>query len=481
MASRKDQSGSPGRGGGQRKRPVEPRPIELEATEVREDRPADAAPAEEPAEDGSPASPQDQPSESSASPPAGADALAQAEQGAAEEAAHGAGEDLSPGGADDGSSDQEPPKAAAPKRGLAPVAGLFAAAIGGGIVVVLAVLALAMAGIWPPAGDTGLRTALEETQSRVASLEEAGPDVPAAADPEAVDQLAERVDALAARFDNGATAPGLSDLEERIATVEAQARAAVPAEDFEAALSEVGTRVDDLAGALSGLAEGAAPDPQLTQRLSELETAFAEDRGGRQELTARIDSLEGRLAEATAAADRQLARVATAAVALGGLVRAVEAGRPYEAELAALRPLIDDPQAIDALSTHAEVGLPTTAGLAERFAERTTAILGAGEDDAEPGFVGRITEVAGSLVRVRPAGPMEGDHRAAVVSRIEAALAEGDVDAAYQEWQGLDQQARAAAADFGEALATRRAGEGELAALSSHVTAALAPPPASPD
>jgi len=83
-----------------------------------------------------------------------------------------------------------------------------------------------------------------------------------------------------------------------------------------------------------------------------------------------------------------------------------------------------------------------------------------------------------SVVKVRKVGDVPGDNAEAIVARAEERLVNGDVDAAVAEWNALPEASRAAAADFGEALAARARVEKLIAAVvaPSGVPAASAAP-----
>jgi hypothetical protein len=356
----------------------------------------------------------------------------------------------------------------------APRSGIISGALAGGAAALVVALVLHLTGLLPLTGtDATLRDELAATQARIAALEAAEPAAPDTGG------LDDRLDALETRLDAmHAEPPDLSAFEERLAALEAAPGEPQIPEDIEARLAELDdmtARLEGLEANLSDVAAATGADPEIAERLSEVEAAIAAERRAREALAARLDTVTEAMRAADAAADRRIAHAAAGALALSGLTRAVDSGRPYQTELAALRPLVDRPDAIETLSAHADVGLPTMAGLADGFDDAIAAILAAAEDPADDGGVlSQLAAGARTLVRVRPAGPVDGDSRTAIVSRIEAALAAHDLDTAHDEWLDLDAAAREASADWAGRLELRRAADSELAALTAAALAALA-------
>ena len=71
------------------------------------------------------------------------------------------------------------------------------------------------------------------------------------------------------------------------------------------------------------------------------------------------------------------------------------------------------------------------------------------------GILDKFMASARTLVQVRPSGPVSGDSTTAILSRIEAALNAKDLQAARAEWDGLDDAAKAASAQWVDALDDR--------------------------
>lgn len=312
--------------------------------------------------------------------------------------------------------------------------------------------------------------------------------------------LAERVDALSNRVDAlGTPAPDtdltarLDRLEQDTQALRQQAGAAAPAVDAER-MQAVTQRLDALEGTVQGLG-GGVDAASLDQRLGELETRIAD---ALRQLQQRIDQIESqaarteplsrslatleseanRLAQEVAQANsrildlsqaverRRTADSAAQALVLAtGQLRAVmENGRPFQAELATIRSVADDPAIdtlLDRVAPYADGGVPTETVLRQRFDAVAPEILRADTLNGDGGWLDQSVARLGSLVSVRrQAGEVEGSGADAVVARAEARLDAGNLDGAISELQSLsgpaadavrpwlaDAEARAAAND----------------------------------
>jgi hypothetical protein len=186
------------------------------------------------------------------------------------------------------------------------------------------------------------------------------------------------------------------------------------------------------------LAANAAPAAErndveaLTNRMAGLERATK----------AFADDLVKRVA---ATGDRPL-RLAVSAQALQA---AVERGDPFATELAAVKPLAANPQALAPLEPFAGSGMPTAAALARELTglvpamQRLTAA-----PPAQGGFLERLQANAEHLVRIRPIDETPGDDPAAVISRIEAKAARADIAGALSEFAKLPAPVRAPAEEW---------------------------------
>ena len=119
-------------------------------------------------------------------------------------------------------------------------------------------------------------------------------------------------------------------------------------------------------------------------------------------------------------------------------------------------------------------GVPSRSKLIEEFpAAADKAIAAANPPNPDEGLMNRLMSSAMSVVKVRKVGDVEGDSAEAIAARAEARLMDGDIDAALAEWNTLPEASRAAASDFGDALAAR-------ARTEKLIAAAMAPAGSSP-
>lgn len=191
----------------------------------------------------------------------------------------------------------------------------------------------------------------------------------------------------------------------------------------EAARRQVETMQNDLA----------AVAEQTQQQILEAERRAAELEAQAQE---RIRQAEAE-AEATA-------RAAEAEAALAQIEAAIDSGEPYPDVLETLRENAEEPVP-DALASAADTGVPTIAELradypdAARDALRATAVATTEGDPAD-----RFVAFLRTQTRARSLTPQEGDSPDAILSRAEAALADGDVAAALAELEALPEDGREA-------------------------------------
>ena len=247
------------------------------------------------------------------------------------------------------------------------------------------------------------------------------------------------------------------------------------------ALAGIETRIDALQGEVAALRDAAAPDIEaVATRVAEetagavaldaarqaSEAALADVDARLLALDAEIASLKAEFAQAggSGGADARVAQ----ALALAALRDALAGGRDFSAEFETLRALLPDNRGLLALETSTG-GIPTAATLAERFDTILPELLAAARQSGDAGVMARLIDNARSIVTVRQVGVVAGDTPEALVARIEASLAAGDLAAAAADWQRLPEPARAAAADWGDALTARVAAETVVAELGSEL------------
>jgi hypothetical protein len=305
------------------------------------------------------------------------------------------------------------------------------------------------------------------------------------------EEISKRLD----RIEQALQGPPLTDaaLAGRVAAAEAQAKALA---DSLAALTR---RVDELAAAAqSALAEAktaaaAAEGAKDAAKDAAKNAAQSSTQTGVQRSD--IEALENRVAALQTAMksfDADLARRASSsnaddramriAIAAEALRAAVERGAPFGPELAAVKALGADPKAMAQLDPFAAQGLPSAAELGRELAALTPAIYRAMEPEASNNSIlARLESHAQRLVRITPAGPSAapvGDDPTALIARLNADAARGDIDAALAEIAKLPDQARALAEAWANKAGARRAALAESRHIAGEALAALAKPEA---
>jgi hypothetical protein len=150
---------------------------------------------------------------------------------------------------------------------------------------------------------------------------------------------------------------------------------------------------------------------------------------------------------------------------MASLRRAVDSGRPFAAELEGAAALGPD-AATTGLRPYAATGIPSRETLRTDFARVADAILSATAPPDDSLF-GRIVAGARGLVSIRPTAPLEGADPPAVVSRMEAAVARGDLAAALRERGTLPPAGKDASADWAARADARVAADTLLADAAS--------------
>ncbi len=242
----------------------------------------------------------------------------------------------------------------------------------------------------------------------------------------ALDAVTAKVESLSSRIAKLESAPSpeapdlsrLDDFDQRLAAIEA-----MPA-DGTASTAALTAKITTLEQRIAALPAGGS-DPALQQKLDDALSRLADAE----------DAATARAAEADAAAE-----AAARALALDALSIAVASGQPFPAQLQALA----DPTLTTALGPMAETGVPTLASLQDDFPEAARETLRtAREISAEDGWGDRLVDFLAAQTGARPLTPMEGDTPDAVLSRAEFALSEGRVADALTELEPLEPAVKA--------------------------------------
>lgn len=210
----------------------------------------------------------------------------------------------------------------------------------------------------------------------------------------------------------------------------------------------------------------------LEQKFGGLDTKLGGLAGKFDEQKSQVRATEDRAIQSNAAREDNVA----IAILAAGLLRKVEAGAPFAAELSALGNRGIDKAKLVALEPAATSGVPTAAALSKQFSGLSDAILASEPAPRESGFFGHLMQGAEKLVRIEKIGDTSGHDLASQVTRIQASLDAGSIDAAYQEWTALPAAAKAKSQAFGEAAKRRIDAIAAAQAIDADAMAALGKP-----
>lgn len=253
----------------------------------------------------------------------------------------------------------------------------------------------------------------------------------------------------------------LSELGTRIATLEGVEPPTFdlsPVEDqiasLQATTSDLSARLDDIVSRIDTLERQPLESAVSEEAIAAYERALADLQA---EVEAQRAEVSQMAQEAVAAEENaeENAQLAASRAALAEITTALESGASFSGAVAVLSSNgVDVP---GALSANAESGVPTQSGLAEAFPDAARAALrearSADTDGAEG--VGRITTFFANQLGARSVAPKEGDDADAVLSRAEAAVRSGDLNAALSELSALPEVAQGALSDWQDGARTR--------------------------
>jgi hypothetical protein len=321
------------------------------------------------------------------------------------------------------SPQKDAPKPAPPQKPQAaaelPLMPLAATAIGGAVLGLAAAYGLALAGLWPTSGPSGLApletriartentlelrsSALSALDDRVGALENAG----AAETPQLPDNLL--------------TEDALAPLQSRIETLGLQIDAVatgMPADEaavLTAEISRLGNSLADIEARLD------QPDDEIDALPDQLAT-----------LSARLETLEAQAAN-QASIDAMRAerdRFAGLPAASAALETAIASGRAFGAELASIEALLPELGLTNAARAIAANGVKPAREIAHEFRALIPALLAARPENPDANWFDTIVNQAQSAIALRPVDD-GSDTPEAIIGRIETALDTGDMGAA---------------------------------------------------
>jgi hypothetical protein len=274
---------------------------------------------------------------------------------------------------------------------------------------------------------------------------------------ERVAALNARIDAIEGKEDaaSAATRKALSAMETRVAAAEGAAGKATELANTAQADAqkafESGPAVQEPASgpapAVPNLGPLEARIGTLEQKLAPLESALTAPKADLRPQQVR--------AEATAG---EGSRAQAIAIVAESLLRKLDSGGQFSGELAALENLGVPQASLAPLRAASESTVSSERQLTARFATLVPGIIAsesAKQASADESFLDRLTRNAKGLLRIRRVGDAEAAGVQGFVARIENALADHDLDAAYKAWKELPGAATTQSENWGEAAKAR--------------------------
>lgn len=284
---------------------------------------------------------------------------------------------------------------------------------------------------------------------------------------------------------------GLSDVTERIATLEGSveslsAEVSAPDPETEDALAALRENIDAVRDDVTQLSETVSNLPTGSATVGEMPDFTGEFNEQMESFRAEIDRVTASAeaeaeaarreaeaarqeAEETRAAAQRAERQAALRAALAEVEVALDTGAPFEENLAGLEGLDVPPALADA----AETGVTPLAELQRTFADAARAALRVAPrgPEGDDGAMDRITSFLMAQTNARSLEPREGNDTDAVLSRAEAELRGGDLEAALSELGALPDAPREALGDWLARAEARRSAKEALASLASEIDA----------
>jgi hypothetical protein len=282
------------------------------------------------------------------------------------------------------------------------------------------------------------------------------------------------------QFNGTASDERLASLNARMDAIEGKEDAASAA--ARAALAAMETRVAGVENAANKAAESANSAQADAQKALASQPAAQEPASGSAPavpdlgpLEARIGTLEQKLAplEAALAAPKadlrpqqnradaaagEGSRAQAIAIVAESLLQKLDNGEQFAGELAALENLGVPQASLAPLRAAPESTVSSEPQLTTRFATLVPGIIeseSAKQASEDESFLDRVTRHAKGLVHIRRVGDAEAAGVQGFVERIEKALADHDLEAAYKTWKQLPGAATTQSESWGEAAKVR--------------------------
>lgn len=277
----------------------------------------------------------------------------------------------------------------------------------------------------------------------------------------------------------------LAGVEERIATLDGRINSAAEAAGAAAkavtegdtvtgsSISALGERVDTLGKAVSEAdKEATALDGRIVAGSMRFDTLSK----NLEMLTAKVDGMFDRITEIETVVGGPGAReMASRAVAVSLLKNAVDSGRPFATEIAAVRMALPKDADLSALELSASTGIAPTTRLIADFPNVARVMAGTLEKvETGNSVVDKFLNNARSMVSVRATGDVVGGGPMAAIGRMEARVREGDLDAALEIYETLPDGTQAAGKEWAAAARGRLSADSLVDEVTADVIKALA-------
>ena len=204
----------------------------------------------------------------------------------------------------------------------------------------------------------------------------------------------------------------------------------VDLQPLQAATSSLDDKVSKLQSALADLPKVdlqplQAATGALDGRVSKIESDLSAAKDG------------ARVTEARAVGSADESKAAPIAVVGQALQRAIADGRPYASDVAALKALGGEPEAVARLAPLADTGAPSIEALKSQWDNVKGDVLAAVKPGQSANPLDRFAASARALIEVKRVGTVSGSDPVAIASQVDDALDRGDVAGALTEWKKL--------------------------------------------
>jgi hypothetical protein len=183
--------------------------------------------------------------------------------------------------------------------------------------------------------------------------------------------------------------------------------------------------------------------------------------------------------EMDSAAAKESARAQQIAIVAGDVLRKIDHGEDFSADLTALESLGVSQPALASLREASASAVASERELAAQFSELSGKMIEAEQAASagqEENLLDRLTRNAKSWVNVRRVGDRSGADVQSVAARIESALADHDIAAAYNFFEELPDVAKKVGLRWGEALKLRLDALNAAKSIEAEAVATLGKP-----